>query len=200
MTTDLLAFVRAELPPPPARVLEVGCGDGELALALAEAGHDVLAIDPIAPEGAIFRRTTLEELGDSGAFDAVLAVRSLHHVHDIDAALGRIASLAPLLVLDEFTWDRLDEPTARWYEEQRLRHDADVPPVAAWNERHSDLHGYEALTGALSRRFVERFFARTPYLYRYMHRPELEPVERAQIESGAIQVLGFRFVGEPRRD
>ena len=44
--TDVIAFVRAALPPPPARVLEVGAGDGELAAALAAAGYDVVAIDP----------------------------------------------------------------------------------------------------------------------------------------------------------
>jgi SAM-dependent methyltransferase len=198
MTTDLVDFVRGELPAPPARVLEVGCGSGGLARALDAAGYGVLAIDPVAPEGPIFKRTTLEELEEPGTFDAVVASRSLHHVADLDAALQRIAELAPLLVLDEFAWDRLDEPTARWYEEQRLLRGADVPPVSVWNERHSHLYGYDGLTEALRRRFVERFFAETPYLYRYMHRPELERVERAAIETGAIQALGFRYVGVPR--
>jgi len=46
------AFVRGALPPPPARVLEVGAGSGELAAALREAGYDVVAIDPAA-DGAL---------------------------------------------------------------------------------------------------------------------------------------------------
>ena len=49
LTRDLLAFVRASLPTPPARVLEVGAGGGELAAVLTEAGYEVTAVDPAAP-------------------------------------------------------------------------------------------------------------------------------------------------------
>ena len=48
---NLEPFAAAHLPAPPARVLEVGCGHGALAYAMARLGHDVLAIDPRAPEG-----------------------------------------------------------------------------------------------------------------------------------------------------
>jgi SAM-dependent methyltransferase len=61
---DLHALATRELPRPLARVLEVGCGRGELARKLAADGYEVLAIDPRAPEGPIFRRTTLEALRD----------------------------------------------------------------------------------------------------------------------------------------
>src|SRR3712207_9593084 len=44
-TRYTLAFVRAVLPPAPARVLEVGCGGGELAAALADGGYTVVALD-----------------------------------------------------------------------------------------------------------------------------------------------------------
>jgi hypothetical protein len=169
-----------------------------MARELAAAGYDVLAIDPVAPDGPIFRRTTVEELDEAETFAAVVSSRTLHHVHDLGAGLDKIARLAPLLVLDEFVWDRLDEATARWYEQQRV--DADAPPVSEWEERHGDLHGFATLREALARRFTERHFAWSPYLYRYLHRPELEPVEAALIEAGAIRALGFRYVGESRRD
>lgn len=178
------------------RLLEVGCGSGELARALDAAGYNVLAIDPVAPEGPIFRRTTIEAL-DEDRFDAVVASRSLHHVDDLDAVVGKLSRLAPLLVVDEFAWDRMNEPTARWYEEQR-RAGADLPPVAAWRERYSHLHGFEALRAALGRHFVERRFEWVPYIHRFGHRPELEPAERELIAAGAIRALGFRFVGVPR--
>lgn len=43
----------AHLPPVPSSLLEVGCGTGELALALSAAGYRVVAIDPDAPNGEI---------------------------------------------------------------------------------------------------------------------------------------------------
>ncbi len=56
-------------------VLEVGCGAGNLACALDAAGYRVLAIDPEAPEGAIFRRIRVEELDVAERVDAAIAVR-----------------------------------------------------------------------------------------------------------------------------
>ena len=62
-----------ETVPPPARLLEVGCGRGTLALALLADGYDMTAVDPSAPEGAPFRRTRIEALEDDRLFDAVVA-------------------------------------------------------------------------------------------------------------------------------
>jgi SAM-dependent methyltransferase len=194
---DVTAWIRSELPPG-ARVLEVGCGDGELARALDAAGYDMLAIDPHAPRGEIFERTTIEQLEDRGRFDAVVASRSLHHVDDLDVALARIARLAPRFVLDEFAWDRLDQGTARWYEEQRARSPDPPPPASEWRSRHAHLWGFEALRAALGRHFVERTFVLVPYLHRYLHLPELEAPEAELIAAGEIQALAFRYVGEPR--
>jgi spermidine synthase len=36
---EIVAFVEAQLPPIPARVLEIGCGEGELARAVARLGY-----------------------------------------------------------------------------------------------------------------------------------------------------------------
>src|SRR6266542_4468328 len=73
---DFTEFALSQLPGPPRRVLEVGCGyQGGVAPALAAAGYDVLAIDPDAPEGPLYRAIALEELDDPGPFDAVVAGR-----------------------------------------------------------------------------------------------------------------------------
>lgn len=39
LTDAVIAFVRASLPPPPARLLEIGAGGGELAAGLRSAGY-----------------------------------------------------------------------------------------------------------------------------------------------------------------
>jgi len=192
---DSADFVLAQLPPSAARVLEVGCGSGALARALDAAGHRVLAIDPVAPDGPIFRRVTLEALDDPGPFDAVVAGRSLHHVHDLPAALDQIVSLLEprgRVVLDEFGWDLLDPPTAEWYGGGRPVEDV----LADWNEEHEGLHGYGQMRCALDARFEERLLAWEPYLYRLLERPGAEADERALIEQGAIRAIGFRYVGE----
>ena len=110
-------FVLGQIGDPPARVLEVGCGKGELARSLARAGHSVTAIDPRAPEGLIFRRVGIEEFSDPEPFDHIVAILSLHHVEDLGRALGKIADLlraGGTLVVVEFAWDRIDEATAQW--------------------------------------------------------------------------------------
>ena len=197
--TPLQEFVFGELPAPPARVLEVGCGDGDLARALDSAGFAVLAIDPRAPDGPIFERTTIEELPyEAGPFEAVVASRSLPHVEDLDFVLAKIARLAPLLVVEEFAWDRFDDATARWYDEKRERSPSPPPPASEWAPRHEHLYGFDALREGFRRHFAERSFAFVPYLYRYLHVPELETAEAELIAAGKLQALAFRFVGVPR--
>jgi SAM-dependent methyltransferase len=189
-------------------VLEVGCGEGELARAVADAGWDVLAIDPAAPDGPIFRRLKLEDVDEPESFDAVVAVRSLHHVTDLEAALDRVKELlraGGVLVLDEFAWDRLTGPTAEWfYGQQRVLAAAGRLPDAPatleeccrdWEDEHVGLHGYEAMHAALGERFRERSFEWLPYLYRYLDGVTGETLERTLIEADAIQATGFRYVG-----
>lgn len=143
---ELIDFVLSQLPPAPARVLEVGCGGGELARGLAAARYDVVAIDPEAPDGSIFRRTTIEAFSDPGPFDAVVASLSLHHVHDLGGVLDKLVRLlAGPLILNEHAWDRLE------------------PMTPEWEEEHAGLHGYAQMRPELDARFEERFFEWRPY-------------------------------------
>jgi SAM-dependent methyltransferase len=185
---DVLAFVLGELPSPPARVLEVGCGQGELARALAEAGHDVLAIDPDAPDGALFRQITLEELDENERFDAVVSSRALHHLPDLVAALDKVASLLQgggPLVIDDFGWQRLGSTAAS---------NVGIPP-GEWRAEHHDLHTSDAMLRELGKRFIERSLTWEPYLYRESRQVVSEDVERELIAAGQLLPLGFRYVG-----
>ena len=215
-------FVLGQIADPPARVLEVGCGKGELARALARAGHCVTAIDPRAPEGPIFRRVGIEEFSDAEPFDHVVASLSLHHVEDLGRALDKVVdSLRPggTLVVVEFAWDRIDEATAEW----ALGRLPASPPSGkpSWlgrccrgracggggsgHEDHTGAHfaGWAELgfhdsgrmRAELESRFVGRLFGWVPYLYPDLDEATSEADERAAIDAGAINATGFRYVG-----
>jgi hypothetical protein len=201
-TEGFTTFAKSELPPPPARVLEVGCGrDGGVAPALSEAGYDVLAVDPDAPPGRFYRQARLEELDEPGPFDAVVAERVLHHVNPLGPALDKLAGLAPLLLLDEFAWNHMDEPTVDWYESQHRvltaagREPKGPPKLAEWRARHLDLHSYETLRRELDARYEERHFEWRPYFYRWLDGPATESLEEGLIAAGAIRPIGFRYAG-----
>src|SRR3954468_14800849 len=191
------AFVLSSLPPPPARLLEVGCGAGELARALDAAGYDVVAVDPRAPEGAIFRRVPLEQLADEGPFDVAVARYSLHHMHDLDAAVDRIAALlrpGGKVVVDEFGWDLVDAETAAWIAQQTEGASAEAGLAEGRPERER-LHPYPELRRTLDARFDERSFAWQPYLHDCLGRPDLERAEQDAVARGAIRPIGFRYAG-----
>lgn len=189
-------------------MLEVGCGAGELARALHRAGHDVVAIDPEAPEGPIFRRVTLEVFTEHGPFDAVVASRSLHHLEDLDEALEKVVGLLHaegVLVLDEYAKERFDRPTAEWYCKRWRALAAKGGKAAPGSldecrrereQEEAEIHGYKAMRAALDQRFRERFFSWVPYLYRELEGLVSEEREQALVDAGAIRATGFRYVGE----
>jgi SAM-dependent methyltransferase len=206
-----LDFALAQLPPVPARVLDVGCGQGELTTALGVAGHDVLGIDPRAPQGERFRRIRLEDLAPpDGPFDGAVASHSLHHIRDLGEALDRMVALlrpAGVLVVDEFAWDRADDTTLDWLYGQRRalaaagRGDAPASFEALsdeWESEHLGLHGHERIRSELASRFDERSFEWAPFLHRLLGGVATEVLEQALIDAGAIRALGFRWAGVVR--
>ena len=217
-------FVLGQIGAPPARVLEVGCGKGELARALARVGYSVTAIDPRAPEGPIFRSMGIEEYSDAEQFDHVVASLSLHHVEDLGRALDKVVdSLRPggTLVVVEFAWEKIDEATAEW----ALGRLPATPPSGkpSWLERccrgrvcggEDGGHDHEDHTGAqfagwaeqgfhdsgriraeLESRFVGSLFAWVPYFYPDLDEATSEADESAAIDAGAINATGFHYVG-----
>ncbi len=83
------------------RVLDVGCGDGQISRILAADGASVVGVDPtwnqirIANErggGAVFVRSGAAELPFADAsFDAVVACLVFEHIDDVDQAIAEVA-------------------------------------------------------------------------------------------------------------
>ena len=142
LAVDVLVFVRASLPEPPARVLEVGAGDGQLAAALRDLGHDVTAVDPKGEAPGVQPVALLDLEAPAGSYDAAVAIVSLHHVEPLAESVAHLARLVRpggTLVIDEIDVDRLDERAVRWQILQReaAGHERTAtPPTVVEEMRH----------------------------------------------------------------
>jgi SAM-dependent methyltransferase len=187
-----LAALNAWLPAPPRRLLDAGCGMGQLAAALVTRGYDVRAID-IDPDavaaaranGVQAHRANLIDFDDA-PFDVVVCSLSLHHVDGLDHAVERIHHLlAPggVLVVDEFAWEQADHRTAAWFYDMaavlesagllppREQPQAAADPLERWITRHRDedpMNTGESIITQIERRFEVRELRRVPYLHRYL--------------------------------
>lgn len=108
------------------RLLEVGCGSGELAHQIELAGVNVSAIDKdenasmrAAAEGiTVHEEDFFEYETEQESFDAILFSRVLHHMHPLDQTLAKVQRLLKpngVLILDEFAVEEVDEPSATWF-------------------------------------------------------------------------------------
>lgn len=90
-------------PKPGERILDLGCGDGQLTAQIAAAGADVLGVDAsqamldsASKRGLDIRLTNAEELSFEREFDAVFSNAALHWIQGQDAMLaGVYRSLKP---------------------------------------------------------------------------------------------------------
>ena len=199
VTPDLHAFVRANLPAPPARVLEVGAGDGELARALRGTGYDVFAIDP-APGGANVRACALHELDEPPAsFDAAVAVVSLHHVDPLAESLRRLATVlvpgAPVMI-DEFDVGAFDTRAAQWWLDQRraLGGDEQATAEELVEEHRHHLHPLDRILDALGAHFDFGTPIRGAYLYRWNLGERFRQSEEELTAQARIPAVGARVI------
>lgn len=129
------------VPPPPARLLDVGAGRGRFVAAARRAGYDASGIEP-SPRGVEaaqtvygveLRRSGIEEAREEG-IDVVTAWHVLEHLDDPGAALERISSwLRPggALVVGVPNLESLQARLAgeRWFHLDLARHRVHFTPA-----------------------------------------------------------------------
>ena len=200
LTDELLGFVRSALPAAPARVLEVGAGEGELAARLRGLGHEVRAIDP-AGETPEVEAVALHELdAPEGSFDAAVAVVSLHHVEPLPESCERLAALVRpggRLVIDEFDVERYDVRAATWWSLQKaaVGTPPDRSPHDLVEHYRGHLHTLASIAAALEGAFALGDPVRGAYLHRWYVGEGLRGAEERLIADGALPATGARLVG-----
>ena len=145
---------------------------------------------------------------------------SLHHVDDLrpgPGQSGRVARRGGTLLVAEFGWERIDEPTGRWYaahlpipprpDESFLAEvcrswQADLTAGRArpfdayceeWAAKDGMLHDSATMLRGLRARFGERSLDWVPYLHEGLDATEADEAEA--VADGRIRAVGFQFTG-----
>jgi len=192
-TRHTVAFVEAHLSVP-CHIVEVGCGNGEVATKLQSSGYRVTALDADPDAIGAARGIGVDAVEATWPDfraddpDAILFTRSLHHIHDLDAAVAGAdeqLSSGGVVLVEDFDRHKIDQHTAEWFaaevttDPMRRLLGADatrmigymldgMDPLAAWSAHHDhELHSVESMAATLSRSFVVETEP-VAYLYRYL--------------------------------
>lgn len=181
-------FLKNAIDPKGTRILEVGCGNGDVARCLTSEGASVMAIDTDAEAVQTSRSKGVNAMEidfmefEDGLFDAIIFTRSLHHIHDLRRAIKNAKrSLMPdgKLILEEFDVENVNEETTRWYYDTILylsrsdlteeRFEQVRKPLETWEAEHA--HNPPLNTGKEMISEIEAVFGqveleRNAYLYR----------------------------------
>jgi SAM-dependent methyltransferase len=187
-------FICRFLPSRCERILEVGCGTGELAAHLAHHGFRITAIDTDEESiqaarqlGVDARAAEWPDFSD-GPFDAVLFTRSLHHIHPLRDAVKSAAECLRAdgrIIVEDFAYESTDEQTLRWFAstsrivaasglliepdellDEILQKGASL---AAWRANHGhDLNSAVQIAATLNTVFGSVIIENTAYYFRYL--------------------------------
>jgi 2-polyprenyl-3-methyl-5-hydroxy-6-metoxy-1,4-benzoquinol methylase len=189
-------FVKRFLPSDSVRILEVGCGTGELAASLSKNGYGVVAIDSdrdailAAQQLGVDARIATWPDFDDGEFDAVLFTRSLHHIHPLDESVRRaVESLAQdgRMIVEDFAYESVDEKTLRWFRDAFRSLEASgqliigdelvtkilskMETLTAWRQNHEhELHTAAEISAQLEKVFGSLIKESAPCYFRYVAR------------------------------
>ncbi len=208
-TLQTLGFLAPFTGSADVRLLEVGCGRGELALLLSPRIR-MTAID--RSESAILAAMQIgveAHLADffdfpEEEFDIVLFTRSLHHINPLSEAVAKAARmLAPggRLIIEDFAAEKADKATVAWYFQTRneltsigllspqscVHHQIDVSaePLDWWRQHHFGLHHVatsDEMRAAIGEHFEIETETLVPYMYRYLIADLLSGVDASEIE------------------
>ena len=206
-------FIKRSLPAGTQRVLEIGCGSGELAASLLADGFSLIAIDNDADSTAAAQRLGVDARiaawpdFEEGQFDAVLFTRSLHHMHPLDKAVQRAADslvIGGRLIVEDFAYETADEKTLQWFSDVIDRLDAaglltkgddflnavrsKTETLKAWKENHKlDLHTAAAILAEIRKVFDEVQCEEAPYYFRYLARAIVPTADCDKILQGLAE-------------
>jgi SAM-dependent methyltransferase len=187
-------FVKRLLLPETGRILEVGCGAGELASRLLKDGYVVVAIDQdcdsiaAAQKLGVDARIAVWPDFNDGQFDAVLFTRSLHHIHPLNESVGQAEkTLAEggCIIVEDFAYESVDQKTLRWFrsaiglleaaglliwcDEFLEKVLAKTETLNAWQQNHEhELHTAADIGAELEKHFGRVIQENVPYFFRYI--------------------------------
>jgi len=186
-------FVKQFLPSKCHRILEVGCGAGELAAALSKDGYSVVAIDmdsdsiAAAQQFGVDARVATWPDFEDGRFDAILFTRSLHHIHPLNESISHLANSlteAGRVIVEDFAYESVDDKTLRWFASAiRLLEStksltvnddflkkvlSKTKNLKAWRQNHeTELHTAAEINAQLEKTFARVVKENAPYFFRY---------------------------------
>jgi len=130
-TAETVDFIAGQAPAG-AQLIEVGCGAGEVAVALMERGFQVTGIEYDPERVAAARSRGVKVIAgqwpdviagqwpdvDVPRADVVMFTRSLHHIAGLGTAIAhaqQLLSVSGLLLVEDFAFESVDAATVDWF-------------------------------------------------------------------------------------